>query len=140
MRSFLLVALLPAVVMAAPISILAARQTTLLNMILAGIGKIPAIGTSISAISGVLTTFEAGLAAALNVQTSEDGTNCATMTVIFARGTTEPGNVGVVTGPPFFDAIQAMVGSNSLAVQGVNYPASIEGFLEGGDPAGSQTM
>ena len=62
------------------------------------------------------------------------------MTVIFARGTTEPGNVGLATGPPFFDALTAMVGAKSLAIQGVDYSASIEGFLEGGDPAGSQEM
>lgn len=126
--------------MAAPVSILAARQTTLINMILAGIGKLPGVGESINAISGVLTAFEAGLATTLNVDTTENGSGCSAMTVIFARGTTEPGNVGLVTGPPFFDAIQAMVGSNAVSIQGVDYPASIEGFLEGGDPAGSQTM
>lgn len=31
-------------------------------------------------------------------------------------------------------------GAKSVDVQGVDYSASIEGFLEGGDPAGSQTM
>jgi hypothetical protein len=62
------------------------------------------------------------------------------MTVIFARGTTEPGNVGLLAGPPFFDALSTMVGEGQVAVQGVDYPASIEGFLEGGDKAGSQEM
>ena len=63
------------------------------------------------------------------------------MTVIFARGTTEPGNVGLVTtGPHFFDALTTMLGAKSVDVQGVEYSASIEGFLEGGDPVGSQTM
>ena len=62
------------------------------------------------------------------------------MTVIFARGTTEPGNVGLVTGPPFFDALSAMIGANALSVQGVSYSASVEGFLAGGDATGSQTM
>ena len=62
------------------------------------------------------------------------------VTVIFARGTTEPGNVGVLVGPPFFDALGAIVGSGNLVVQGVDYPASVEGFLEGGDSGGAQTM
>ena len=31
------------------------------------------------------------------------------MTVILARGTTQPGNVGLVTGPLLFDALTAML-------------------------------
>lgn len=65
---------------------------------------------------------------------------CKAYTVIFARGTTETGNVGAIAGPPFFQALASRVGSGNLAVQGVNYPADIAGFLAGGDPAGSQTM
>ena len=111
------------------------------NGLLASLGEIPIIGDSITAISSVLTDFEATLATALNVDTTENGTSgCKDMTVIFARGTTEPGNVGLFTGPPFFDALGAMLGSNSISVQGVDYSASIEGFLQGGDAAGSQTM
>lgn len=64
---------------------------------------------------------------------------CKGMTVIFARGTTETGNVGTVAGPPFFQALSAKVGGD-LAVQGVDYPADIPGFLVGGDVAGSKTM
>lgn len=65
---------------------------------------------------------------------------CKAYTVIFARGTTETGNVGTIAGPPFFQALASRVGSGNLAVQGVNYPADVAGFLAGGDPAGSQTM
>ncbi|KAH8906758.1 cutA, cutinase A [Coniochaeta sp. PMI_546] len=65
---------------------------------------------------------------------------CKAYTVIFARGTTESGNVGTIAGPPFFQALASRVGSGNLAVQGVNYAADIAGFLAGGDPAGSQTM
>ena len=112
-----------------------------INGLLAGLVMVPIIGQSVSAISGVLTDFESVLAKTLNVDTTEDGASgCKDMTVIFARGTTEPGNVGLVTGPPFFDALTAMIGRNSVEVQGVEYPASIEGFLQGGDTTGSQTM
>jgi len=112
-----------------------------INGLLAGLGMVPIIGQSITAISGVLTAFESALATTLNVDTTQNGASgCKDMTVIFARGTTEPGNVGLVTGPPFFDALTAIIGSNSMEVQGVDYPASIEGFLQGGDATGSQTM
>ena len=65
---------------------------------------------------------------------------CKTVTVIFARGTSEPGNVGAVTGPPFFQALAAKIGSDQLAVQGVDYAANVAGIIAGGDPAGSKKM
>jgi hypothetical protein len=65
---------------------------------------------------------------------------CKPVTVIFARGTTEPGNVGLLAGPPFFSALNTRLGASNVAVQGVDYAASIPGYLEGGDPAGASTM
>ena len=75
--------------------------------------------------------------------TENDVTNdapCKDLTVIFARGTSEPGNVGSVAGPPFFQALQSAVGADKVALQGVDYSASLSGALEGGDPTGSSTM
>lgn len=69
-----------------------------------------------------------------------DGSVCKAVTVIFARGTTESGNVGAFTGPPFFSALATAIGTDNLAVQGVDYPADIAGFLAGGDAAGSKKM
>lgn len=69
-----------------------------------------------------------------------DGSPCKELTVIFARGTDSPGNVGSSTGPPFFEAIAALIGTDNIAVQGLDYPATIIGFLEGGDTAGGTLM
>ena len=132
------------VIAATPAASTAAQTADTSNPIgglLTALDMIPIIGQSVTAISDVLTTAESTLATALNVDTTENAAaGCKDMTVIFARGTTEPGNVGLVTGPPFFDALSAMIGQNSISVQGVDYSASIEGFLEGGDAAGSQAM
>ncbi|KAJ5054019.1 uncharacterized protein L3040_000305 [Drepanopeziza brunnea f. sp. 'multigermtubi'] len=69
------------------------------------------------------------------------GNSCTAHTVIFARGTAEPGNVGILVGPPFFAALEARLGPGQFSVQGVNtYPASVEGFLAGGDARGSIEM
>ncbi|KAI9870062.1 MAG: hypothetical protein M1823_008863, partial [Watsoniomyces obsoletus] len=62
------------------------------------------------------------------------------MTVLFARGTTETGNMGTVAGPPFVSAIGSMMGAGNVAVQGIEYPADIPGFLAGGDKGGSALM
>lgn len=70
-----------------------------------------------------------------------DGNDCTAMTVVYARGTQEVGNVGSVTGPPFFAALADTLGSNSsLTVQGVSYESSIGGYLAGGSTAGSTNM
>lgn len=69
-----------------------------------------------------------------------DGSACKAVTIIFARGTAELGNVGSLAGPPFFAAVANYTGTDNLAVQGVDYPASIAGFLEGGDADGSALL
>ncbi|CZS76986.1 unnamed protein product [Fusarium graminearum] len=65
---------------------------------------------------------------------------CKDVTVIFARGTTEAGNVGTAAGPPFFKALGEKIGQDKLAVQGVDYSASIAGIMQMGDKAGSEKM
>ena len=115
-------------------------QSSTINGLLADLANLPGLNDSISDM--FLTTLESDLAAADDIQTTQNGLSngiCTAMTVIFARGTTEPGNVGVLTAP-FFDALESMLGTGEVTVQRVDYPASIEGFLEGGDPTGSQTM
>jgi hypothetical protein len=108
--------------------------------------------TSFLALLGVPLTLAAPTAIAipegcLNIPQSSDtrndltdGSPCKAVTVIFARGTAETGNVGASAGPPFFSALATAIGATSLAVQGVDYPADIPGFLAGGDAAGSKTM
>lgn len=68
---------------------------------------------------------------------------CADMTVVFARGTTETGDLGTVVGPPFQSAIQSAIGTKTLNMMGVPapaYAADIPGFLAGGSATGSTAM
>ena len=66
---------------------------------------------------------------------------CKNLTLIFARGTTESGNIGGIVGPPFVNALVSMLGKGQVAVQGVNnYPADVQDFLAGGSVTGSQDM
>lgn len=64
--------------------------------------------------------------------------NCGNLVYIFARGTTEAGNLGTVIGPPFARELTSRFGN--VAVQGVDYPAVVAGFLIGGSREGANTM
>ncbi|KAK5951487.1 hypothetical protein OHC33_007543 [Knufia fluminis] len=65
-------------------------------------------------------------------------TGCTPLTVIFARGTGEPGNVGIISAPPMFKALIQNLGPESLTLQGVDYPASAAGNINCGSGGGSQ--
>ncbi|KAG4030027.1 hypothetical protein MFRU_013g00510 [Monilinia fructicola] len=64
---------------------------------------------------------------------------CSTVTVIFARGTTETPTLGTVIGPQFLAALKSSFGG-SVTMNGVPYAADVPGFLKGGDPTGSKVM
>ena len=71
-----------------------------------------------------------------------DGLPCKPFTLIFARGTTETGNIGSIVGPPFVLALEnAFGGSQNVAVQGVNNYAAIgPEYCAGGSLSGSQNL
>ncbi len=122
---------------------LAKRETALNAFLAVLLDYLPALDGTISSLVGVLTAFENLLAELTGEQITynELGGACTEYTVIFARGTSEPGNVGILVGPPFFNALEPLVGKSALTIQGVNdYSASIDGYLEGGDPVGSAEM
>ncbi|KAI9702313.1 MAG: hypothetical protein M1836_000792 [Candelina mexicana] len=75
-----------------------------------------------------------------DVTRNELSSGCKPVTVIFARGTIELGNVGSFAGPPFFNALDAAIGANNVGYQGVEYPADIPGYLTGGSTAGAAKL
>ena len=46
----------------------------------------------------------------------------------------------MIAGPPFFGLLANDIGADNLAVQGVDYDASIAGYLVGGSPAGAAQL
>ncbi|KAL2881993.1 hypothetical protein SGCOL_002732 [Colletotrichum sp. CLE4] len=107
-----------------------------LNQFLRIISTLPAGAAALDAVGLILTPLQQGLADSVGIDTTEDDLEqnaaCADITVIFARGTTEPGNIGLVTGPPFFDALNQQRGTKSVSIQGVEYPATFAGFNKNG--------
>lgn len=59
---------------------------------------------------------------------------CSDVTLIFARGTTEVGNMGTCVGPDLAEALRDEI--PSLSVQGVDYPANSAGNTEYGASGG----
>lgn len=111
---------------------LAQFPSGLLNRFLRLISTLPEGAMALDAVGRILTPLQQRLADSVGIDTTRDdlaqNAACADVTVVFARGTTEPGNVGLVTGPPFFDALSEQLGGKTLAVQGVEYPATFAGF------------
>ena len=97
---------------------------------------IPSASEIASAVAGCIGVSLIGV-------TTNDIVNgvCKPFTLIFARGTTETGNIGELVGPPFVLALKEAFGANNVAVQGVNnYPAVIPDYCTGGSISGSQDM
>ena len=66
----------------------------------------------------------------------DNNTGCTALTVIFARGTSEGGNIGSIAGPPMFKQLLSDLGASSLTLQGVNYPADSAGNANCGAAGG----
>ncbi|PNS20149.1 hypothetical protein CAC42_5599 [Sphaceloma murrayae] len=64
---------------------------------------------------------------------------CQPVTFIFARGSTEAGNMGSIIGPPVANGLKARF---RVAVQGVDYRAGLDtnALPDGADPAGIRDM
>lgn len=123
---------------------LVARQTNPLNPFLTTITNLPPVNLLVNGSAGGLTDLEGLLVpivGGVNQTDLETGKPCAQMTIIFARGTTEPGNMGVFAGPQLVEAVKnAMPAGTSINVQGVEYAASIQGYLAGGGTDGTASM
>ncbi|KAJ7693861.1 hypothetical protein B0H17DRAFT_1132245 [Mycena rosella] len=52
----------------------------------------------------------------------------------------KPAPLGIAAGRPLQTALKTALGGKSLLFTGVDYPADIPGFLEGGDAQGSATV
>jgi len=67
---------------------------------------------------------------------------CRDIIMLFARGSTEAGNMGTIAGPPTANGLKQNFGGSAVAVEGIDYGALLStNFLPGGaDPDGIQEM
>lgn len=111
-----------------------------LNAFLAMIVETFPVNVPVNGICSALGVGETALAVAFGLNINANSKGCADVTVVFARGTCDPGNVGALVGPPFLNAVKKAIGSSkSVTFQGVEYPASVDGYLRA-DPKAGVTM
>lgn len=93
-----------------------------INDLVAAILSVFPVNILVGGLEGTLTDALQGVADGLGIETTLNASaTCADITILFARGTEEPGNVGVVVGPAFFQAVEEKVGGSvSVTVQGTN--------------------
>ncbi|PSK43982.1 cutinase-like protein 2 [Elsinoe australis] len=67
---------------------------------------------------------------------------CRAVTFVFARGSTEAGNIGTIIGPGVSQGLKSRYGANNVATQGVNYAAALatNTLPNGADPKGISDM
>ena len=123
--------------------VLVSRQINPLNPFLSTITNLPPVNLLVDGAAGGLTNLEGLLVPIVGGTNQTDlvtGQPCAQITIIFARGTTEPGNMGVFAGPQLVQAVKNALPGASINVQGVEYAASIQGYLAGGGSDGTTSM
>lgn len=86
----------------------------------AAMGKIEVLNSNLNTADDGLPIDENGL---------YDGSACKAVTVLFAKGTGEEGNMGDGSspGPAWVAAIRSSLGTDQVTVQGINYTASVVG-------------
>ena len=84
------------------------------------------------------TTVLAAPAPAADVE--ERQLACRDVYVFFARGTSETPTLGTVVGPGLASRVPAAVTGKTVEVEGIPYPATVSGYLAGGDRGGARTM
>lgn len=99
----------------------------------------PALPTGLPGLGGDSTGTETGdtssTDAAADTNTAAAAADCKAVTVIFARGTTEPGTLGAVVGPGLNTALGTALNNNAV-VTGVAYAADAGGIATEISPSG----
>lgn len=116
---------------------LTTMRDVVINTFLSLIVKLFPVNTVVDNTCGTLNAGQQILATVFNLDTTQDSSStCKDVTVIFAPGICDPGNVGALVGPPFFKAIQDKLPGKSVNFQGVDYPATVGGYLSADGAAG----
>lgn len=117
-----------------------------LNALLAAIDKYFPDNIAIKTADTIVAKAETAVGKLIGVQETRndlvDG-NCGDVMVIFARGTGEPGNIGALVAPEFYDELVSAFAGKIVSMQGIDssaYPAVIADYFTGGSDTGAEAM
>ncbi|KAJ0417597.1 cutinase-domain-containing protein [Aspergillus carlsbadensis] len=95
------------------------------------------VASALSAPTPTLNSRQFGFGGSSTSNDVTDNSGCKELTFIFARGTTEMGNMGTVVGPKVGSELDSLTGGK-VAIQGVDYPASAAGNAQLGAAGGPE--
>lgn len=117
-----------------------------LNVLLAAINHYFPNNIAIKTADTIISKTESAIGKLIGVQETRndltDGT-CGDVMVIFARGTGEPGNVGALVAPEFYDELVSALNGKTASMQGLDssaYPAVVADYFTGGSKTGAEAM
>lgn len=117
-----------------------------LNVLLAAIDKYFPDNIAIKTADTIISKAESAIGKLIGAQETRndlvDG-NCGDVVVIFARGTGEPGNIGALVAPEFYDELVSALDGKSVSMQGLDssaYPAVVADYFTGGSDTGAEAM
>lgn len=117
-----------------------------LNALLAAIDKYFPNNIAIKSADTIISKAETAVGRFIGVQDTRndlvDG-NCGDVMVIFSRGTGEPGNIGALVAPEFYDELVSALDGKIVSMQGIDssaYPAVVADYFTGGSDTGAEAM
>lgn len=117
-----------------------------LNVLLAAIDKYFPDNFAIKTADAIISKAESAIGTLIGVQETRhdllDG-RCGDVMVIFARGTGEPGNIGALVAPEFYDKLVSALDGKTVSMQGIEsnaYPAVVADYFTGGSETGAEAM
>lgn len=99
------------------------------------------VNVMVDTVCDTITVGQLGMSILFGIPSSEND-GCGDITLLYARGTCDAGNVGVLVGPWFFRSLGAkgQKMGKSVAVNGFAYPATVEGYLNGSEGNGDKLL
>ncbi|KAJ4392225.1 hypothetical protein N0V93_005850 [Gnomoniopsis smithogilvyi] len=117
-----------------------------LNVLLAAIDEYFPDNIALKTADKIISKAESAIGKLIGVQETRSDLvddSCGDVMVIFARGTGEPGNIGALVAPAFYDELVSAMDGKTVSMQGVNssaYPAVVADYFTGGSESGAEAM
>ncbi|KJZ72544.1 hypothetical protein HIM_08068 [Hirsutella minnesotensis 3608] len=113
------------------VELLRPKDWRAVNVVLTDLLQIPALDRLAQNVCGAIARHGKDRGAMMHVSPTRNDIECGDVRIVWARGTCNPGTVGVNEGPALFEALDAVLrpAHLTLGVEGFVYPANLDDFL-----------